>query len=280
MTHRCIVCAGTSLKPLYEGILQCRQCNYVFADLGLTDEELFNLYTDRFFCGGEYKDYLADKKILQKNFKLRFRALQPFLERRHKSLFEIGSAYGFFLEVVRNHFDSVQGIDVHERGARYADEHLGLDVIQGDFLQHDFGNEKFDVVCLWDTIEHLREPQLYLRKISSHTESGALIAITTGDVESPVARLRKQKWRLIHPPTHAHYFSTKTLTRLLDSHGFNVIYNRYCGFYRSVDSALYNILVLRHGKSRAYELLQRSGAANFDFYLNLYDIMYVIARRR
>ncbi len=83
MTPRCIVCAGTSLKPLYEGILQCRQCCYVFADLSLTDEELLDLYNDRFFCGGEYKDYLADKKILQKNFKLRVRALQPFLEARH-----------------------------------------------------------------------------------------------------------------------------------------------------------------------------------------------------
>ncbi len=82
MTHRCIVCASTSLKPLYAGVVRCHHCGYVFADLGLTDEDLLDLYNDRFFCGGEYKDYLADKKV-QKNFKLRFRAPQPFLEARH-----------------------------------------------------------------------------------------------------------------------------------------------------------------------------------------------------
>lgn len=281
MTPQCIVCDGVSVKPFYAGILQCQRCNYVFANLNLTDEELLDLYSDRFFCGGEYKDYLADKRVLQKNFELRLRVLRPLLRpERHKHLFEIGSAYGFFLDVVRNHFASVRGIDVNERGARYAHERLGLDVIQGDFLRHDFGSEKFDVVCLWDTIEHLREPHLYLQKISCHTEGGALIAITTGDIESPVAKFRKQKWRLIHPPTHAHYFSAETLTRLLDRCGFDVIYNRYCGFYRNADSAIHNILVLRHRKPRAYELLRRSGTVNFDFYLNLYDIIYVIARRR
>lgn len=280
MSTQCIVCDGTSVKPLYAGILQCRQCGYVFADLSLTDEELFGLYNDRFFCGGEYKDYLADKKILHKNFKLRFCALQPFLEARHKRLFEIGSAYGFFLEVVRNHFDSVRGIDVHERGARYADEHLGLNVIQGDFLQHDFGNEKFDVVCLWDTIEHLREPQLYLQKISSHTDSGALLAITTGDIESLNARLRKERWRLIEPPVHVHYFSARTLPMMLDNYGFDVVYNRHCGFFRSVANMAHNILVLRHHRPRLFDLLRRSGVTDFDLYLNLYDISYVIARKR
>ena len=44
---------------------------------------------------------------------------------RHHRLLEIGSAYGFFLELVRDRFDAV-GIDITADGTRYAKEALGL----------------------------------------------------------------------------------------------------------------------------------------------------------
>ncbi len=275
------MCAATDAAPLYRGILKCRACGYIFADMRLTDEELFELYNEEFFTGAEFSDYAADAKFFRKNFRLRFRELKKFLDpARHQNLLEIGSAYGFFLDVVRDEFASVQGIDITDAGVRFAREELKLDVVQADFLAHDYGARKFDVVCMWDTIEHLREPQTYVEKIAAHTERGALLALTTGDIESLNARLRRDKWRLIHPPTHLHYFSPQSIAQLLDAHGFDVIYNRYCGFYRSIGNMAYNVLVLRQQKPWAYRPLERLGVGGLGFYLNLYDIMYVIARRR
>jgi predicted TPR repeat methyltransferase len=247
----------------------------------LTDDELFELYNEEFFTGAEFSDYASDAKFFRKNFALRFRELKKFLSpARHQNLLEIGSAYGFFLDVVRDEFQSVQGIDITDAGTRYAREELKLDVVQADFLAHDYGAQKFDVVCMWDTIEHLREPQKYVEKIAAHTGAGALLAITTANIDSLNAKLRKDKWRMIHPPTHLHYFSTKTIAQLLDAHGFDVVYNRYCGFYRSIGNMAYNILVLRQQKPALYRPLERLGVGGLGFYLNLYDIMYVIARRR
>ena len=218
--------------------------------------------------------------MLQKNFRLRLRTLNQFLDpARHHSLLEIGSAYGFFLELVEDRFDAV-GIDIAEDGTRYAKDFLQLNVIRDDYLAHDFGGHYFDVVCLWDTIEHLRDPHLYVEKISRHTKRGALLAITTGDVESFVARTKKERWRIIHPPTHLHYFSRTTLKQLLDKCGFDVISSRHCGFYRSVDNILYNILVLRKKRQGIYDLLKKSGLTTLSCYLNVYDILYVVARRR
>jgi len=279
--NACIVCGATDAAPLYRGILKCRACGYVFADMRLTDEELFELYNEEFFTGAEFSDYAADAKFFRKNFRLRFRELKKFLDpARHQNLLEIGSAYGFFLDVVRDEFAAVQGIDITDAGVRFAREELKLDVVQADFLAHDYGARKFDVVCMWDTIEHLREPQAYVEKIAAHTERGALLALTTGDIESLNARLRRDKWRLIHPPTHLHYFSPESIAQLLDAHGFDVIYNRYCGFYRSIGNMAYNILILRQQKPALYRPLERLGVGGLGFYLNLYDIMYVIARRR
>ena len=278
----CIVCgrAGAG-APLYPGILKCRACGYVYADMRLTDEELFELYNEQFFTGAEFSDYAADEKFFRKNFRLRFKELKRFLDpARHKRLLEIGSAYGFFLDEVRAEFASVQGIDITDAGVRHARERFKLDVVQADFLAHDYGAQNFDVVCLWDTIEHLRAPQLYVEKIAQHTEPGALLAITTADVQSLNARLRKGNWRMIHPPTHLHYFSPQTLARLLANYGFEVIYNRYCGFYRSLGNVAYNIFVLRQQRPWLFKQLDLTGLTKLGFYLNLYDIMYVIARRR
>jgi ubiquinone/menaquinone biosynthesis C-methylase UbiE len=281
-TPHCLVCGST--KPaarLYRGILRCRTCNYVYADMCLTDEELFALYDERFFSGAEFSDYADDEKFFRKNFRLRINELKCFLDpARHKSLLEIGSAYGFFLDAVRDEFESVQGIDITEAGVRYARDRFKLDVVQADFLIHDFGAKKFDLVCMWDTIEHLRAPDLYVEKIARHTDSGALLAVTTADIESLNARLRGAQWRMIHPPTHLHYFSTATLTRLLDNYGFDVIYNRYGGFYRSLGNVAYNVFVLRQQAPWLFRQIERSGLTKLGFYLNLYDIMYVIARRR
>ena len=281
MDHFCLICRGTDIEPLYKDLLRCRQCDYRFADLSLTDEELAQLYDHSLFNEGSFFDYAADQKYLKKNFELRLKALRGFLDKeRHHSLLEIGSAYGFFLDVARDDFDELLGVDVTDEGVKHTREKLNLPAIQADFLQHDFGESRFDVVCMWDTIEHLRRPDLYVEKIASLTDRGALLCVTTGDVQSRVARWRGPKWRMIIPPIHAHYFSRDTLTRLLNDHGFDVVYNRYCGFYRGAGNVAYIILSLRHNQRRLFDWLRRAHLLNWGFYLNVYDIMYVIARRR
>ncbi len=198
---------------------------------------------------------------------------------QHNSLFEVGCAYGFFLDLARRQFSRVSGIDITDDGIRYAREHLKLDVVKDDLLKHDLGNQKFDVICLWDTIEHLSQPHLYLEKLSRHITPGGLIAITTGNIASLNARWSKERWRLLHPPTHIHYFTLQSLERLLGNYGFKVIYKSHCGFYRSIDNVAYNLFVLRFKKPSFYSTLKKLKLTRFDFYLNMHDIMYVIAAK-
>ena len=278
---KCIICKSIRIQPLYHKIVKCQKCGHVFAYPYPSKKELQKHYNKDYFSGGEYSNYLKDKKVFQKNFKLRLKTLQKFISPvHHKHLLEIGCAYGFFLDLVRNQFKSVLGIDISKKGVSHARKQLKLKAIKADFLKYDFGGQKFDVICMWDTIEHLEKPHLFLEKIKKLTKKGSLIAITTGDIESLNARLRRRKWRLIHPTTHLHYFSKKTLSRLLANEGFEVIYNRYSGFYRSIDNIAYNIFILRHKWPWLYNLINKSGLGRINIYLNLYDIVYFIARRR
>ena len=281
MSSACIVCGGTSQSLLYTGIVRCDLCGFVCANLHLSEGEILRIYQKSYFFGEEYSNYQADREVLQKNFKLRLKTLLQFTDQsRHRRLFEIGSAYGFFLTLAKHHFEGVQGIDITQDGVQYSINELGLDVMQGDLLAADLKGQEFDVVCLWDTIEHLRTPHLYVEKIGQHMKSGGLLAITTGDIESLNARLMKKRWRLIHPPTHLQYFSRNTLTRMLDRLNFDVIYQDHCGFYRSFDMAFYNLFVLRCQLPLVYRLVQKLRLAPWNFYLNLYDILYLIAKKR
>jgi 2-polyprenyl-3-methyl-5-hydroxy-6-metoxy-1,4-benzoquinol methylase len=277
----CIVCGAASHSFLYPGIKKCGSCGHVFADTQLSNSELSALYKKNYFFGSEYSNYLDDKAVLQKNFMLRWKVLQRFIDpRQHQRLLEIGCAYGFFLEIAKPFFNQSMGIDITEDGISHAKNKLGLNATMGHFPDCDLENKIYDVVCMWDTIEHLREPHRYLQKIAKHTQDGAILALTTGDIRSTPARIRKQNWRLIHPPTHLHYFSARTIGNLLEKYNFEILYRRYCGFYRSIDNIAYNILVLRHQNPRVYHWLQRWGLTRFYCYLNTFDIMYIIARKR
>ena len=181
---------------------------------------------------------------------------------------------------MRAHFDTVTGIDVTDEGVRYAREALHLDVVQGDLLEQDLGDRQFDVVCLWDTIEHLRSPDRYIAKVAPQMPSGSLITVTTGDICSLNARIKRERWRMIHPPTHLHYFCPSTLARLLDRYGFDVVYSRHCGFHRSIGGMLNGVLKLRWGVGGDGAWITRSALARRSIYLNLYDIIYVIAMKR
>lgn len=281
MTKHCIVCNGSVADSIYPGIVKCQDCGYIYADLDMDQKEFEKLYNSGYFAGEEYLDYLADKAVIQRNFVDRLQTLKQFVDPiQHRSLMEVGSAYGFFLELAAKEFDHVVGIDVTSEGVKHSREVLGLNARCADLESWDFEGREFDVACMWDTIEHLRSPDKYLKRIAEHMPEGGLLTITTGDIDSWVARWRKNRWRLIHPPTHAHYFSKISMTRLLDFYGFEVVHFEHCGFYRSVDNIAYNLLVLRSKFPWIYKLLKSTSLTSWDLYTNLYDIMYVIARRR
>ncbi len=276
----CEVCGGEGSPLDYAGLRRCAACSHVWADLSIETEAIHRLYQRSYFFGDEYSNYLEDRRIIEKNFAGRLTTLRRFITSSHRRLFEVGCAYGFFLNAARESFASVQGIDVSEDAVRFASQELGLNVSCGDWLNADLSGQVFDVVCLWDTIEHLAAPRRYLEKASACMPPGSLMAITTGDIGSLNARLQKGRWRLIHPPTHLHYFTRRSLTRLLEGCGFRIVHVEYCGVYRSVRGMVHNLVSLGWQWPRVGAWLMRVVPPRLDAYVNLQDIMYIVAERR
>ncbi|HLL71594.1 MAG TPA: class I SAM-dependent methyltransferase [Pyrinomonadaceae bacterium] len=277
----CKVCESTAGYERVHGQLeQCRACGFVtFRDY--TPESLAEIYTDDYFAGKEYPDYVGQQDALRRSMRRHLAQMARYNPRRD-SLLEVGSAYGLFLDEARTEYGEVAGVDICESPTAYAREQLNLNVSCADFLGLDFGSRRFDVVCLWDTVEHLSAPEAYLEKAARLLNPDGMVFLTTGDITSFNARLRGANWRQIHPPSHLHYFSRDTITRLLERLGFKVVGIETASYYHTAYNVFASIR-LRGGAtgrvaSLALNLIGERTARRVGVWINLGDIMFVAAR--
>lgn len=281
MMRACLACGSArGAIPLCPGILRCADCGLGFRDGGAPADMLGPLYEENYYSGTEYRDYLEEKASLQKNFRRRI----ADLSRRKPGgrLFEIGAAYGFFLELARAHWEA-RGCDLSEAASRYARETLGVDVACGDFTEvAGSGPADYDIICMWDTLEHLMRPDQVVAHAAGLLRPGGLLCLTTGDLDSLSARLQGRRWRLLHAPTHFYFFGRKSVSRLLERCGLRLVDHQYEGYHRSLGQMAYRLLAAnkttRIGRA-LYDILEKTGILDRDLYLNLYDIMFVVAQK-
>jgi len=278
----CEACGGEHFETGFYGTLsRCRRCGHVFYPKK-PDAEAEEVYTEDYFLHDEYCDYASQADTLGKNFRHYLKRMARYGAKGGK-LFEVGCAYGFFLREAARAFD-VAGIDVTPEAIEHAHVKLGLAAHRGDFTQ--FQTEpSWDAVCLWDTIEHLFEPAAYVQKAHAILRPGGTLFLTTGDIGSLLARLQGRRWRMIHPPTHLHYFTTGSMRRLLERSGFEVLGIEKVGTFREINNMLLGLSLFSKSpfvRGLSKTLLNTTGRlwGHTSLYLNLYDIMFVAARKK
>jgi 2-polyprenyl-3-methyl-5-hydroxy-6-metoxy-1,4-benzoquinol methylase len=277
--YECVACGSPQpTRTLFAGAVRCRSCGLGFRVAEKVAETLRTAYDENYYAGVEYVDYLQEKAMLQKNFARRIAYLRRWNEGGR--LFEIGAAYGFFLELARQHW-TVAGCDVSEAASAYARGQAALEVYCGDFTQLGApAAGPYDLVCLWDTIEHLHHPDQVVARAAQALRPGGLLCMTTGDLDSHSARMQGRFWRLLHAPTHFYFFGRRSITRLLERNGLRVVDFEYEGSYRSLAQMAYRLLVAnkdsRIGRA-LYTGLGHTGLLRRDAYVNLYDLMFVAA---
>jgi len=179
----CRVCESTAgYESIFDQLHKCRSCGFITFD-NLDHDALLDIYNDEYFSGTEYPDYLGQQDALRRSMRRHLRQMAHY-QPNQGSLLEVGCAYGLFLDEARAQFGDLTGVDICQVPVTYAKEKLQLNVHCGDFDQIHFGSRRFDVICLWDTIEHLANPEIYLKKATSLLNEDGMIFLTTGDIGS------------------------------------------------------------------------------------------------
>jgi SAM-dependent methyltransferase len=279
----CVVCGGSNLSGKFnDTLLECAECSHITANMQVDAETLKKIYSVNYFMGEEYADYLSDKPMLQKNFSNRLKtALTLNPKPELKDVLEIGCAYGFFAELLNREYKPGHyvGIDVVPEAITYGRYKLHQNLLLQDYLSMPAPAEPYSDVFLWDVIEHLPNPEKFMEKVAAETAPGARIYITTGDIGSTLAKIQGAKWRMIHPPSHLHYFTSRSLTKLGEKFGFKTEHLSYPPVSRSLRVIFYSLFMLNKpwagALRRLYNLIPEKASVS----VNTYDIMFFIGRK-
>ena len=139
------------------------------------------------------------------------------------SLLDIGCGLSFMLEALRQDFRRVRGLELSEPQRTYAQETLGLDVVDGEASVIPLGDECENVVVLWHVLEHLLDPPASLREVHRVLKPGGLLFIATPNPESLTARLIGKRWIHYNAPNHLHLFPPRTLVKFVEQAAFEVL---------------------------------------------------------
>lgn len=280
----CLVCGGSDTGRLLfhtsRPVLQCRTCGLVYAkprNAVAHDEGPENYskdYSEDYYRDGTYADYLADRDAIQRNAPRVLSELEQMVKGRR--LLDVGCATGFFLEAARSRGWMVQGLEVSEYASNYARRELKLQVETASIVSPPAGLSQFDVVTLWDTIEHLDRPGLALANIRRLLEPRGVLVFSTGDYDSLLRRLTGKRWRLFADPTHNFFFNERVLQRMLERESFEVLRMTRRGKRVSLSLILHQSGLPLSGWARKW-LLARGW--NPSIYVNLRDVVTVFARR-
>lgn len=187
----------------------------------ITDSELQEIYGKEYFTGKIYKNYIRERAFRTRLFERKLNLIRKHLPVTGK-LLDVGSAAGFFLEVARKGGYEVCGVELSKFAAAYATESLGLKIHEGQLEDAKFPSRYFDIVTMWDVLEHLRRPLETLQEASRLLRRCGVIVIETLNVDCVGAKILGSRWPLYQPPYHLFYFSLRTLHILLSKAGFRV----------------------------------------------------------
>ncbi len=223
----CIICNSDKISFFIRknncDIFCCNNCKLLFVYPMKTDTA--TIYSDDYFCGAKktfgYIDYDSDKEPMVPTFIKYLEIIEKIIPNRGK-LLDVGAATGFFINIAKKRDWNATGIELSDFAASSA-RAKGFDVKTGTLSSGDFLPESYDVITIFDVIEHFPNPLVEIKTASKILKKGGIIVINTPDTGSIIAKIFGKKWHLIVPPEHLYYFNSINLTTLLEKNGFKVI---------------------------------------------------------
>lgn len=232
----CAVCqTAVAVELLYHtpgfDVVTCRQCDFAYVNERIVEMEK----------GEGIPELLAATCLLEEeSFLRRFRRNLDRIEELEPDkgkILDVGCGEGYFLYVARESGWDVYGIDLDHCRVKAAAQY-GLQVEWNTLEKAELRCEQFDVVTLFNVIEHLNKPVESLEKIGHALRPNGLLLLETTANDFPLIRLmtllyRLSGGRLYQPVTyfytyeglwgHQYRHCRKSLTTLMERTGFEVL---------------------------------------------------------
>lgn len=243
--ENCNLCKGDTFVYANFGdykLLKCSSCGLLVTDQdSIVQKDLYsgdyfkgvhaNFFAD---CGQDYESYIFKSKKLQ-NFLEVLNKIKKI--KQSGKLLDIGCATGVFLDMARKEGFDVKGVDVSSYACECASTWFKLDVECGKLEDLDLKENSFDVITMWDLIEHVPDPGKLLERVNKLLKEDGIVFILTvndsslmgwiADISYKLSFKRfKMFTKLIHPIHHNYHFQLRHLESYLRKNGFKIVWKQ------------------------------------------------------
>jgi 2-polyprenyl-3-methyl-5-hydroxy-6-metoxy-1,4-benzoquinol methylase len=194
--------SASSDHALLDRIVECRDCGMVYITPQL----------DASLIQGGYESVEDPVFVAQNPQRIQTfaRSIQAILQKtglnpKGKRLLDIGCAGGAFLVAARDAGFQPQGVEPSRWLSEFGRKQYQLDVQQGIIVPGMFPDASFDVITLWDVIEHLPDPAAVLGIVRSALKPEGYLWVNYPDIGSWTARLMGWRWPF-WLSVHLHYY--------------------------------------------------------------------------
>ncbi len=276
----CLICRGSNHRPVFHefgiDILRCQGCGHVFSSYEADPhyEGFWGSEVEQ----GEHKYWNRARTPMYRDFQKRF------IAQRSGRLLDMGCGLGFFLKSMTRfpQWESY-GCEISPAAAAYARNSLGLvNVINSPLEAVDLPWHSFDVITMWDVIDHVPFPDAVLNRCHQLLKNGGLCFIRTPNVTVQLLRARlKQSLLGMKPESsylqareHLHQYSIDSMYRLLERNRFTRIKFIHLTPVQSAGVANLPLRFAKIATSMAIRTLDTISGGQWNF-----DNLFVLARK-
>lgn len=203
-------------------LVKCSHCQLIFKKSGekINYSTLYRNYYRNEISGRFYFGIENIIKLLRLVRAFKIYAISPAAS----SILDIGSGRGFTLYFLRKHFGFAKtvGTQISKPAVNFSKDKLGLKIYAKDLLWINFKKEKFDLVTIWHVLEHIHDPERYIKKIHRLLNKDGLLIIEVPNFNSWTRILTGPFWLGFDWRYHLSFFTPPSLIKLLQKYKFRI----------------------------------------------------------
>jgi 2-polyprenyl-3-methyl-5-hydroxy-6-metoxy-1,4-benzoquinol methylase len=208
--------SSSRLSAAYPDIVRCKACGLVMANPRDDEETLARVY------GAMTDDAYDDEDVNRSVAAAEHQRLLVSERGPPARVLDMGCASGFFVAKAHEAGFDVIGADASEWMIERARRRCGQARFAVGTVESLTFDAEFDVVTLWDVLEHVHSPRHVIERVRGWLKPGGLLLMSMPNSASLVARVLGPRWVLLLRE-HLWYFSPDTIARLLRDGGFEFV---------------------------------------------------------